>query len=456
MIDIVTVNNAMKTIARRSFLKQTAGAVSAAPLLMGALAPFIRSVQGAEGSPNEKIRMALIGSGSMGCGDLACLFNNPDVEVTAICDIDDAMLAKGLDVCAKKGKKKPDTAKDFRRVLDRKDVDAVLIATPDHWHALTTVLACQAGKDVYVEKPFATTIDEGRAMVEAAKRHNRIVQMGSQWRSCKHILEAGEFVKSGKLGKISLVRGWAWLDKHSSLGHPADGTPPAGADYDMWQGPAPKRAFNANRFHYNFRWHWDYAGGLMTDWGVHLINMMMMGMPLEYPKTVASSGGKFVFDENTETPDTQVALYEFPNHMLMWEHKRGLGAGINSRPWGVSWSGSEGTVILNSDGWELVIEKKRAALDPQKNKGSGDPRATHVRNFLDCIKSRNKPVMDAELAHHLTTIAHLGNVAYRSGRKITWDPVKEQVVGDPQADQYVGVKYREPWKLPYRRRAELG
>ncbi|MEI7729596.1 MAG: Gfo/Idh/MocA family oxidoreductase [Verrucomicrobiota bacterium] len=442
----------MKNLPRRTFLQRSTLAVGALPLLAG---PWLNPARAAEAGPNSKIRVALIGSGSMGCGDLACLFGNADVDCPVICDIDDAMLAKGLEVCKKKDRKPPETVKDFRRVLDRKDVDAVLIATPDHWHALCAVMACQAGKDVYVEKPLALSIDEGRAMVEAARKHQRVVQMGSQWRSCKHILEAGEFVKSGKLGKITMARGWAWLDKHSNLGKPPEGVPPAGADYDMWLGPAPKRPFHPTRFHYNFRWYWDYAGGLMTDWGVHLINMLFMGLKQEWPKTVCSSGGKYIFDDDTETPDSQVALYEFPDYLLSWEHKRGQGVGINGRPWGVSWSGTEGTVVLNSDGWELLIEKKQASLDPQKNKSSGDPRAAHVRNFLDCMGTRKTPVMDVALAHQLTGIAHLGNVAYRSGHKITWDPVKEEVVGDPVADQYVGAKYRTPWKLPYRRRTQL-
>jgi predicted dehydrogenase len=338
-------------------------------------------------------------------------------------------------------------------VLERKDVDAVIVATPDHWHALPTVLACQAGKDVYVEKPLALTIDEGHAMVEAARHHNRVVQMGSQWRSSKHIQEAAEFVKSGKLGKVSMVRGWAWLDWQPDIGRPADGEPPAGADYDFWLGPAPKRRFNPNRFHYNFRWFWDYAGGLMTDWGVHLINMMLMGMGRDWPKTVCCSGGTYVQNDMRETPDSQTALYEFPDYMLAWEHKSGLGVGLNGRSWGVSWSGTEGTILLNDSGYELVIEKKKANLEPKKVPSAGDPRPAHVRNFLDCVKSRQRPVLDVELGHHVSTVAHLGNIAFRSGEKIVWDPQARKITNHPAADRLVGVKYRKPWKLPYAERA---
>jgi len=216
----------MKLISRREFVRSSALAVAAA-------GPFIRPVRAGEPGPNAKVRLGLIGSGGMGRGDLECFFGNPEVDCAVICDVDDAMIAKGLEVCAKAGRKKPDTVKDFRRVLDRKDVDAVLIATPDHWHALPTVMACQAGKDVYVEKPLAKTIDEGRAMLTAAQKHNRIVQMGSQWRSCRHIIEAAEFVKSGKLGKLAMVRGWAYLDWIPANGKPADCEPPPGVDYSM-------------------------------------------------------------------------------------------------------------------------------------------------------------------------------------------------------------------------------
>jgi predicted dehydrogenase len=441
-------------LSRRQFLGRSARAASLAPLAFaGATFPFIRSVRAGEPGANDKVRLGLIGCGGMGQGDLECFFLNPEVDCAVICDVDDARIAKGLEICEQKRGKKPDTTRDFERVLERKDVDAVLIATPDHWHALPTVLACQAGKDVYVEKPLAKTIDEGRAMLEASRRHQRVVQMGSQWRSCAHIIEATDLIRSGKLGKVSVVRGWAYLDWLTGIGKPADGPAPAGVDYDRWLGPAPKRPFNPNRFHFNFRWFWDYAGGLMTDWGVHLINMMLMGMGPDAPRTACSSGGKFVFDDASETPDSQVTVYEFPDYTLIWEHKAGLNNGLNSRSWGVEWNGTEGNIILNDEGWELQPERKQANLTPAKKPGSPDPRPAHVRNFLDCLKSRRPPVLNLEVGHHVSTVAHLGNIAYRTGRKIHWDAAAEKIVGDHQADRLVGVEYRRPWKLPYARRA---
>ncbi len=437
----------MNSLTRRTFLRQST-------LATGALAfagPLIR-VAGQPGA-NDRIRVALIGCGGQGCRDLGFFLANPEVDCPVVCDVDDTHLADGVKACTAKGRKAPDTERDFRRVLERKDLDAVIVSTPDHWHALPTVLACQAGKDVYVEKPLATTIDEGRAMVTAARKYNRVVQMGSQWRSCNHIVEAAEFVKSGKLGKVSMIRGWAWLDWQPTMGRPADEAPPAGLDYDLWLGPAPKRPYNKNRCHYNFRWFWDYAGGLMTDWGVHLINMCLMGTSLEAPKTVCSSGGIYVQDDMRETPDSQLAVYEFPSYMLVWEHKSGMGMGLNGRSWGVSWSGTEGTIFLNSDGYEIVPEKRPANLEPKKVKPSGAPHPQHIRNFLDCMKSRQKPVLDVEIGHHVSSVAHLGNIAYRTGQKITWDPVKEKIANHTDSDKLVGVKYRKPWKLPYAKRA---
>lgn len=433
--------------SRRAFLNRSALGTLA---LGGLTGPLLRSARAAA---NSQIRVGLIGAGGMGCGDLDCFLRNPEVECPVVCDVDEAHLKNALAVCEKRERKKPDTVKDFRRVLDRKDVDVVIIATPDHWHALPSVLACQAGKDVYVEKPLATTIDEGRAMVIAAQKHNRVVQMGSQWKSCQHIIDAAEFVKSGKLGKVSMVRAWAWLDWQPEMGQLADCPPPPGVDYDLWLGPAPKRPFNPNRFHYNFRWFWDYAGGLMTDWGVHLINMALMGMNTAPPRTVCAAGGTFVQLDSRETPDSQIATYEFPDYLLQWEHKSGVGVGLNGRAWGVSWSGTEGTILLNDAGWELLIEKRKASLEPEKHKSSGDPRPAHVRNFLDCVKSRQQPVLNLELAHHVSSVAHLGNIAFRSGHKLVWDAVNERITNHADADQLVGVKYRKPWHLPYAKRA---
>jgi len=330
-------------------------------------------------------------------------------------------------------------------------VDFVVVATPDHWHALPTVYACQAGKDVYCEKPLATTIWEGRRMLEAARRHNRVVQMGTQWRSGAHFREAVEFVQSGKLGKIRQVRAWAYLDWVGGIGSPPDSDPPAGADYDMWLGPAPKRPFNQNRFHFNFRWFWDYAGGLMTDWGVHLINLALWAMGPAPPRSVSTSGGKYAVDDHTETPDTQIAVYEFPTYTLIWEHQILGGVGLGGRPHGLAFSGVEGTLILDTSGWEVIPEAKKPlgvfkrTVSPTDRAADGRP--AHIRNFLECMRSRQQPVENLEVGHFVSTVAHLGNLALRSGAKITWDAQEERVLADPKADALVRVPYRAPWSL---------
>jgi predicted dehydrogenase len=431
----------MKPITRRRFLKDSSFA-TALPLLGGLLV--------SRGAPaSEKIRLGVIGCGGMGKGDLATFFMNTDVDCPVVCDVDDQRLAEAAKLVEDKSSRRPETVKDFRRILERGDVDALLVATPDHWHALPTVFGCQAGKDVYVEKPLATTIAEGRAMVEAAQKHNRIVQMGAQRRSSTVYGQAIEFVRSGQLGKVGLVRAWAYLDWIQPIGQPTDTSPPAGVDYDMWLGPAPKRAFNPNRFHFNFRWFWDYAGGLMTDWGVHLIQVLLWGMGPEPPKAVMSSGGKYVLQDNSETPDTQITVYEFPSYTLVWEHKVGVGLGLYNRPWGMCFVGTEGTLVINDEGWEVSVEHRKASLEPQKHPPGTDPRPAHVRNFLDCVKSRQQPVENLEVGHHISTVAHLGNLALRTGRRIVWDHSQERVVGDPAGDRLVSVNYREPWKLPY-------
>jgi predicted dehydrogenase len=236
----------MKRFNRREFLSRSA-------LGLGALA--MAGNTRAAAAPSEKVRVGLIGSGGMGRGDLATFFLNPEVECPVICDVDDAMIAETIRMVEGQRGNTPDAVKDFRRVIERDDVDVVLVATPDHWHALPTVLACQAGKDVYVEKPLGQCIDEGRAMLLAARENKRVVQMGTQWRSGEHYRAAVEYVQSGKLGRIRMVRAWAYLDWVGGIGNPPDADPPAGVDYDMWLGPAPKRPFNPNRFHFNFRWY---------------------------------------------------------------------------------------------------------------------------------------------------------------------------------------------------------
>jgi len=437
----------MSRLTRRDFLGRSVVAAVAGPVLGNVFVSQSSRAASRSPGPNEKVRVGLIGCGGMGLGDLETFLRNPEVDCAVVCDVDDSHVAKAVELVEKKRSHKPKAVKDFRRVMDRKDVDVCLVATPDHWHALPMIYACEAGKDVYVEKPLAKTIAEGRAMWEAARRYKRVVQMGTQWRSAAHCRDAVEFVQSGKIGKVRLVRAWAYLDWVGGIGNPPDGDPPAGVDYDMWLGPAPKRPFNPNRFHFNFRWFWDYAGGLMTDWGVHLLNVCLWAMGPEPLLRVTSAGGKRIVDDNSETPDTQVTVYDFPKYTLIFEHEMVGGVGIGGRPHGMSFSGSEGTLIIDASSWEVVREPNKT-LVPFKKDGSGDGRPQHVRNFLDCVKSREEPVENLEMGHFVSTVAHLGNLAFRTKKEIVWDPKEERVVSDQDANQLVGCDYRKPWALP--------
>jgi predicted dehydrogenase len=408
-------------ISRRSFLGSAALAAAVAP--------------------SDRVRIGLIGCGGISVADTNAFLAHPESEIAVVCDVDDERIARTSARLAKLRGKTPEAVKDYRRVVDRKDIDVCLICTPDHWHALPTIAACQAGKDVYVEKPLATSIGEGRLMREAARKYGRVVQMGTHWRSGPHYREAVEMVQAGKIGKVRQVRCWAYLDWVTDCGTPPDGPVPAGVDYDMWLGPAPARPFNKNRFHFNFRWFWDYAGGLMTDWGVHLINIALWAMGPEWPKSVVASGGKYALTDNTETPDTQIAVYDFPSYTLIWEHQVQCGLGPDRREHGVAFTGTDATLIVDTSGWEVIAEpKKRTAVVEMKRRAVVDEtvRAAHARNFLDCIRSRQAPVENLDLGHHVSAVAHLGNLALRSRSRIEWDATSDNQPPRP---------YRAPWKL---------
>jgi len=402
-------------------------------------------------APSDRIRIGLIGCGGISVADSNAFLAHPECEIAAICDVDDAMLDSTHKRLAALGKPKPAAFRDYRRLLDRSDIDLALICTPDHWHALPAVAAMQAGKDVYVEKPLATSIAEGRVMRDTARSTGRICQMGTHWRSGEHWAEAVEMVRSGKLGQVRQVRCWAYLDWVTDIGFPADSAPPAGVDYDLWLGPAPSRPFNKNRFHFNFRWFWDYGNGLMTDWGVHLINIALWAMGPAWPTSVISSGGKYALKDNSETPDTQFAIYEFPTYTLIWEHQVQCGLGPDRREHGVAFTGADATLIVDNNGWEVIAEPKKRSqglVEMKRRTTAGEKmRANHARNLLDCMKSRRQPVENLDLGHHVSTVAHLGNLALRSKARVQWDAEREQAVGNDAANALVARSYRAPWKL---------
>lgn len=436
---------------RRNFLQKSA--LSAAGL---GLSPLFGSAHGAifgQTAPSNKVKVALIGCRSMGFSNLSNFLKYPEVECVALCDIDDEWLNKrAADVEKSTGKKVPHLYKDWRKVIDNKDIDAVIIGTPDHWHCLPTIYACQAGKDVYVEKPLSNTIEECSLMEKAARKYNRVVQVGQWQRSDPHWDEAANFLKAGNIGRIRTVKVWAYQDGKPTLPVVADSPVPAGVDYDMWLGPAPKRPFNIYRFHYNFRFFWDYAGGLMSDWGVHLLDYALEGMNADLPSRVCSGGGKFAYpDDAMETPDTLMATYAYKDFNIIWDHACGINHGPFDKKEGLAFFGENGTLVLTRAGWEVlpVIAGKEARMEavPFK-KGEGKGLYNHVGNFLSCIKSRELPHADIAIGARVAKMSHLANISCRLQREVRWDDANSLFIGDNEATALSKAHYRAPWELP--------
>ncbi len=399
-------------------------------------------------APSDVIRIGAIGINSMGWHNVESHLKVPGVEVVALCDVDDNVLQRRAKELEGLTGGKPALHKDFRALLDDKDIHAVIVATPDHWHPLITMLACEAGKDVYVEKPLANSIEECNAMVAAADHYGRVVQVGQWQRSGPHWDDAIAFVHSGALGKIRTAKAWAYQGWMTNIPVQPDGPAPDGVDYDMWLGPAPKRPFNPNRFHFSFRWFWDYAGGLMTDWGVHLIDTVLYGMQAVAPRAVLSAGGPFAYPGGgMETPDTQQAVYEYDGFTMLWEHAAGIDNGPYGRTHGVAFIGNNGTLVVDRQGWEVIPEgDKMEAIAKKPVTEPGLDR--HTANFVDCIKTRATPNCPPKTAWLAAVNAHLGNVAFRTGRKVYWNQETGSFDGDDEANALIKSHYRAPWKLP--------
>jgi len=431
---------------RRTFLKNSA--VTAAGL---AIVPVLKGF-GKPVAPSDKIKIGLIGCNGQGWSNLSAYLENPVTECIALCDIDDSVLRRRAGNVEKiRGAKPAGLYKDWRRIIDNKDVDLVIIGTPDHWHCIQMVAACEAGKDVYVEKPIGRTIEECNLMVKAAQKYKSIVQVGQWQRSDPHWQDAVDFVKSGKLGKIRLVRVFSYQGWCPTIPVLADEPVPEGVDYDMWLGPAPSRAFNRNRFHFTFRWFWDYAGGLMTDWGVHLLDYALFAMNVTAPKSIMAMGGKYGYpDDACETPDSLQAIYEFDSFNVLWDHAIGIDDGAYGRNHVLGFVGENGTLVVDRSGWEVIPErvngKIRMEAVPLK-RGTNQGLRNHVKNHLECIANRNpKTNADIEIGAHIAKFSALGNIAYRTGKKLVWDGTR--FTNDTESNNYLVPNYRAPWKLP--------
>jgi predicted dehydrogenase len=435
----------MTTVSRRGFLK--ASVASAAGL-------SARSYARAADSPNGKVALAVIGIGSTVPGSVGGRGRQlippfagfKDVDVTHLCDVDESFIPIGQKLLTARERPEARVEADFRRILQEKAVDAVVVATPDHWHALMTIWACQAGKHVYVEKPASHNLREGRLMVEAARKYHRVVQLGTQSRSSASLARAAELVRSGKLGKIAAARAWIGGSR-PNIGKATAAPVPKGVDYNLWLGPAPERAFTTNRFHYRWHWLWDYGTGEVGNNGIHALDRLRWLLDLDAPTRVVAAGGKFFYDDDQETPDTMTVAFEFPACTVTWEHRVWSKASGS----GAELYGEYGTLVLARDGWH--VEKGIEASDPGDDKDQSVNGSTHQRNFIDCVKSSagtsvSRPNADIEIGHKSTRLSHLGNIAFRTGRAVRFDARTETCVGDPEANGLLGRSYRAPFVVP--------
>ncbi len=405
-------------------------------------------------APSEQINIGAIGINGMGWANVQAALKISSVNLVAICDIDQSVIDKRLKELSAKNYPTANIKvyRDYRKLLDQKDIDAVIIGTPDHWHALIMIHACEAGKDVYVEKPVGNSIIECRTMVAAQQRYNKIVQAGQWQRSQQHFKDAVDFVQSGQLGNIRTVKVWCYQGWMRPQPVVPDSAVPEGVDYKQWLGPAATRAFNASRFHFHFRWFWDYAGGLMTDWGVHLLDYALLGMNASTPKTIDGMGGKFAYPElYEETPDTLTTMYEFDGFNLVWDSAMGIDNGSYGRDHGIAYIGNNGTLILNRGGWEVIEEKQsKNKINKPFEKSSDNGLEKHWQNFISAVKSRKTEDLHCSIqaGAHVATVAQMGNISFRSGQKLYWDKSSAQFTDQSINDQYLMKEYHNGYSLP--------
>jgi predicted dehydrogenase len=450
----------MSRITRRDFTKATL--VAAASTV--ASAASTDRVPGA----NDRVQVGLIGLGNRGDQVLSAFLQHADCQVTAVCDI----YQPYREFAAARIEGHPEQFADYRRLLDRKDLDAVVIVTPDHWHALQMIHACQAGKDVYVEKPSSVFVNEGRAMVNAAEQYKRVVQVGIQRTSSTVCREAAELVRGGAIGKVTVVRCFHVQNEWPlGIGNPPDEDPPQGFDWDAWVGPAQKRKYNKNRTFYRFRWFYDFSGGQLTNFGVHYLAQIHRSLGVNAPLAVMAMGGKFANYDNREVPDTMEVVWHYPGDTLVtFSQFNATGASPTGRPCEIEFRGTKGTMYFSTNGYEIVPESitphefaARSPIHRERERGYREGAAPqiegkkvegrvndadHARTFLDSVKSRRDPPCDIEYGHRCTSAALLANIAHRTKSFLEWDAKTEQFTNNPAANQLLKCDYRKPYELP--------
>jgi len=427
----------MSDVNRRTFLAGAGSGAAALALGSGARAA----------GPNDRLRVAVIGFHGRGQSHIDAFTADRRTTVATLCDVDTRLFDKASSSVEAKGGARPECVQDLRRVFDDKAIDVVSIATTNHWHALATVWACQAGKDVYVEKPVSHNFLEGRKMVEAARKHGRVVQTGTQSRSAKGIAEGIAFLRSGGIGTVYLAKGLCYKPR-GSIGHKADAAVPAGVDYNLWLGPAPERPFNPNRFHYEWHWNWDYGNGDLGNQGIHQMDIARWGLGNEgWPMAITGSGGRFGYKDDGETPNTELCTYRFDDAELIFE-VRGLATNAEQGvKVGNIFYGTKGILTINGNRWATFLGEASKALEPgPKGDGGGD----HFGNFVDAVLARDPKALHAEIVegHRSSALCHLGNIAYRTGRALKFDGATETFLGDAAANALLGREYRSPFTMP--------
>lgn len=403
----------------------------------------------AQKAPSDRLVIGMIGVGNQGTGRLREFLSHADVRIGAICDVDRAHLDRAIGIVDKEKGYKPEALGDFRRLLERKELDAVAIVTPDHWHAIPSVTAFEAGKDVFVEKPLSFSVAEGRAMADATMRYRRVSQMGNHIHNdLANYRRVVEIVQSGKLGKITLVHAWKTGGPRTLRGNRPP-TLPEGFDYDFWLGPAPKRPYEPLRSHGSFRHFWDYSGGSFIDFWCHISDVAFWAMGWKAPTAISAAGGRFFPTDATETPDTLEAIFEFPGMLYQFSFRPGPLPGFEHMGYiGCLFEGSEASLVTNYETHEIWVRGKKVDDFPRPARTIADSPG-HIREFLDAVKSRNlETTCNLRYGHQLSKCGLLANISYRLGRKLHWDDARERITGDAEANRYLTRQFRKPWKLP--------
>lgn len=439
------------TVNRRRFIQKSALGLTA----LGVTTALPSMAGSTRMAASDKVNIALIGCKNMGFGILKHSLGFDDVNLVALCDVDDTVLNERAQEVSKDFGAKPTLLKDFRKVLEMKEVDAVIIGTPDHWHCLNTVYAMQAGKDVYVEKPMANTIGECNIMLKAAQRYGRVLQVGQQQRSSPLFLKAMELIKSGTIGSLRKVNIWANFNYGLGPLPAEDSAVPAGVDYEMWLGPAPQRPFNVNRFHASWRHFWDYGGGLMSDWGVHLIDMALWAKEITTgPQEVLTLASNTSSEKRMrETFDTMSVIYKHGDFVINYDLNAGVQRGPYDKLYGLAFIGDKATIVANREYLEVFPEwddvEKKPKAEAFKLEQKNQAHKLHARNFLDCVKSRNAPVCTPAIGRAAAIHAHIPNIAARTGERVLkWNDEKNEFTNSAAANKLITPTYRKPWQLP--------